>query len=196
MALIHNLCEGSYTVEVTDNDGCTTDGSITINQIGTPMTINLMVSAPSSPTSCDICVVPIVEGGYTPYQIFWPVGEPMPCSACPFTTLEVIVIDACGCSISDVITTNIVAIGNLGLTTEILRDLKIFPNPTNGVFTLELMGSSPTASLELYSLKGELISSHNFNNRIEIDIEHLAKGVYMGRVNTAHKVFNFKVVKD
>ena len=110
-----------------------------------------------------------------------------------FGEVTVIETNAEGCVGSEVkISVNC----NVGITEFEELKYNLYPNPTNDIFILELLGATQTATLELYDLKGELISRQDFNNRVEVNIEHLAKGVYMGRVNSADKTFIFKVVRN
>jgi hypothetical protein len=110
-----------------------------------------------------------------------------------FGEVTVIETNAEGCVGSEVkISVNC----NVGIAEFEELKYNLYPNPTNDIFILELLGATQTATLELYDLKGELISRQDFSNRIEVNIEHLAKGVYMGRVNSSDKTFIFKVVRN
>ena len=72
----------------------------------------------------------------------------------------------------------------------------LYPNPTDDLFVLELEGHAEQVAFELFDLKGELIARQHFTNRLEMNIEHLAKGVYVGRMHINDKNLVVKIVKQ
>ncbi len=68
-ASINNLCVGTYTVNITDANGCTTNQIITLNN---PVSITAISAG--APANCGVCdgilkVIPI--GGTAPYTYVW-----------------------------------------------------------------------------------------------------------------------------
>jgi len=68
-----NLPSGTYTVNVTDSNGCTRTGSVTISELSA-MTVTSSVSEASCPDSNDGSVTLTITGGTAPYTIFWSDG--------------------------------------------------------------------------------------------------------------------------
>ncbi len=59
-------------------------------------------------------------------------------------------------------------------------EIKIFPNPTNGQFTIEVNSFRNTnTSLNIFDLNGRLLVSDIINKKSTIDVSDLANGVYM-----------------
>ncbi|MBN8697608.1 MAG: gliding motility-associated C-terminal domain-containing protein [Bacteroidetes bacterium] len=102
---ITNLCAGTYTLQVTDANTCSTSQTVTITQ-PTPL------SAPitGSTSSCNICngtatVTP--AGGTGPYTFLWmPTGQTTQTATglCPNITYTVTVTDANNCTASNSVT--------------------------------------------------------------------------------------------
>lgn len=85
---------------------------------------------------------------------------------------------------------------NVGLEDFEGLSYKLYPNPTQDVFVLELNGHTETVEFELCDLKGELISNHQFSGQLEMNIAHLAKGIYMGRMRIGNQNLVVKVVRN
>jgi hypothetical protein len=84
------------------------------------------------------------------------------------------------------------AIGNPnGISNRSNNQLKVFPNPTNDAFQLNLKGNF---SYRLFDLSGMLKLSGTENNRA-IFGEGLSKGVYILKVEQARRINLMKVVK-
>lgn len=60
---------------------------------------------------------------------------------------------------------------------------KIYPNPSSGKFTLDLQSNSlKKLDVEIFSILGKRVLQNTYkvnNNKVEINIEHLSKGVYI-----------------
>ena len=95
---ISGLCAGSYTLVVTDANGCTTQSIINITQ---PQPLSAAISATSS--SCGLCTGSAsvnVAGGTSPYAYFWsPSGgtNPTATNLC-LGTYTCTITDAQGCT--------------------------------------------------------------------------------------------------
>ena len=66
--------------------------------------------------------------------------------------------------------------------------VKMYPNPSSGVITLEMPFEGPEATLEVLSLTGQvMLSRQAFSNggmiNETIDLSELSKGMYMIRVD-------------
>lgn len=85
---------------------------------------------------------------------------------------------------------------NLSLNSFDETAYRLFPNPSTDIFIIDVNGTSEEVELMMYDLKGELISKHYFSNNVEINIEHLAKGVYMGVLKMPNQQFTVKIVKQ
>lgn len=110
-----------------------------------------------------------------------------------FGEVSVIETNAEGCVGSEVkISVNC----NVGLENFEGLSYKLYPNPTQDVFVLELNGHTETVEFELYDLKGELISRQQFIGQLEMSITHLADGVYIGWLISLDTRTMFKVVKN
>jgi hypothetical protein len=76
----------------------------------------------------------------------------------------------------------------------------IYPNPTTGVFTLEITNAKETAetTIELYNIVGERLLDYMFfgSDKHEFNIGSLTRGIYIVRVLNGNKVGLEKVIKQ
>lgn len=71
--------------------------------------------------------------------------------------------------------------------------IKVFPQPTSGIFTVE--SSQSIEIIELYSTQGELILTKNGQETNTIDITSFESGIYMLKVKTSKGEKVLKVSK-
>ena len=105
-ATISGLAPGTYTVTVTDGNGCTDTASITITQ-PTVLTANISASANVSCNGADDGSATVTPaGGTAPYTYSWDNGGGSAASASGLApnTYEVTVTDANGCTATDTVT--------------------------------------------------------------------------------------------
>lgn len=79
-------------------------------------------------------------------------------------------------------------------------NLRIFPNPTKGKFTIEitdLKKSITNSQLCITNIQGEIIyQSKITNSKTEIDLSVQASGIYIVTINSGEKVYHQKLVKE
>ncbi|MBC7696624.1 MAG: T9SS type A sorting domain-containing protein [Burkholderiales bacterium] len=91
-------------------------------------------------------------------------------------------------------TTACVTVMSVGLTNTLKeKDVIYYPNPTNGIFTIEL---EETATLDIFNVFSELIYNENLkqiSNRI--DLTNLPDGIYFIKVTLDKQVKNAVIIK-
>lgn len=73
----------------------------------------------------------------------------------------------------------------------------IFPNPSDGIFQIELVGMeiNENPSLAIYNVLGELVYTSVFNSDTQqIDLGPISKGVYFVRINSGQTILTKKIV--
>jgi photosystem II stability/assembly factor-like uncharacterized protein len=78
-----------------------------------------------------------------------------------------------------------------------LNELKVSPNPTNSLITLDAEINSK-AEIRIFSLNGQLMFVKKVDklDQLTIDISSYASGVYFVRVNTENNILTQKIVKQ
>ncbi|MEO6612739.1 MAG: hypothetical protein ABIT05_08675 [Chitinophagaceae bacterium] len=93
-ASINGLLAGTYSVTVTDGNGCTTTASYTVTQPN-----QLTAIATGSSTSCMNSITVVVNGGTVPYSYLWSNGATTASiSSIPAGTYSVTITDQKGCT--------------------------------------------------------------------------------------------------
>ncbi len=197
------LSAGTYTVIVTDNNGCNGTASITITQ---PTTLTLVADSSADLGTCNGSAWAVVNGGTNPYIYSWnPSGLTTDtitnqCSGDYCCT----VTDANGCMQS--VCVNIpVSTGESEIKGE-SEKVKVYPNPNTGIFTVALShpelarpdesvgrvsASQPT--IEIYNVLGQQIYFATLNQVQPartgtgggdnlIDLSDKPNGIYFYRV--------------
>ncbi len=124
----------TYTVTITDANGCYATDNITIFVDQGPSVTT--TSTPASGGLCNGSATWTVVGGTPPYSYVWSGGEDPINGLCP-GTYSVTVTDANGCTSIDT-----VVIENINGLSEVLinkDNIKIFPNPFSNAFTIEII---------------------------------------------------------
>lgn len=78
-------------------------------------------------------------------------------------------------------------------------DVRIFPNPTGGKFTVEIeaTGEESAGALQLHSLSGEkIIDLENPGRRTEVDLTGRPAGAYILSISIGGKTQIWKVIKQ
>ena len=102
-------------------------------------------------------------------------------------------IDSNGCADSACsLITSIPNTQNSSLNT---NSLAVYPNPTNGIVTIELPPKSTSASFRLLNINGIEVFNQNINSSYnQIDVSHLSKGIYFYRYRDKKQGYAGKLV--
>ena len=165
---IINLAIGSYSVTVTDANGCQT--SITNIDITTPTA--LTVTGIIVNNNIDLSV----GGGTLPYNYSWSNGavtQDLP-NVTPGTYI-VIVTDANNCTVSDTFIVN-----NASIDGNELSEITLFPNPAMDKLTIRGgAGSLAQQSFFVQDCYGRIVAGGSFeSDEATVSVEHLAPGLY------------------
>ncbi len=73
------------------------------------------------------------------------------------------------------------------------NNINIYPNPSNGIFNINLENTDNT--IEIYNINGQLILSQKANDsNTTIDLSSQAKGVYFVKITSEQNVYNNKII--
>lgn len=106
---VNGLCQGTYTLTVTDANGCTGSVIFVITEPSTLQAGGVVSTLPSCPNSCDATVTANPVGGTAPYQYLWNPGgftTQTVNGLCGQTTYTLTVTDANGCIAQQLIPVN------------------------------------------------------------------------------------------
>lgn len=176
-----NLCAGTYSVMVTDNNGCTSTNTVTITE---PAPLD--VSATSTPTSCNACTdgsaSASVSGGTPSYDYLWsPGGQTTPTATnLAAGSYTVVVTDAQGCTNTD--TTEVMSPNGI-FSYNGTFSFHLYPNPVADLANLEIAGMPANARMRvsIFDLTGNLMRRTEYSsgqNLVQIDMSELPSGSY------------------
>lgn len=75
------------------------------------------------------------------------------------------------------------------------NQLKVYPNPNNGIFTIELYKPLSPIRLKMYDILGRtLIEKEYIDSRTDIDLSWHPKGVYHLQVVSSNLLFNARII--
>ena len=185
----------SYSVSGTNSVGCV--GTKTLNLVVNP---NPTVTASSSPSM--ICAgesATITANGALTYS--WNTTATVSAIAVsPTVTTNYTVVgtNSVGCTHSLVVAQSVNACLGVHENTGNTSFISIFPNPNNGIFTIELTNSTETSSIEVYNILGSKIKGQKLNSeKTEINLQDQTNGVYFIYLIENNKKVNVsKIVKQ
>ncbi len=196
---------GTYTLIALDlNNGCkaittkTLVGSGAYPQVSSPPTFSV---------NCPSAVIPIyayVTGNVTGYTYSWtaPSGAVVSALNTPTITTNmagnynITVTSPAGCSTSTIIT--VANCAGLKQNTADKANIDIFPNPNNGVFTINYSDLKEKAMLEIYSALGTLVKKQIIiSEKTAINMQNEGNGLYFITIYDGERVIKTaKIVKQ
>ncbi len=189
-ATITGLTAATYTVSITDKNGCSGTASVTITQSAT-------LRDSISVFTCTLRKVYAtigVKGGTTPYTYLWsPLGTTnASVSGVSNGTYTITVTDKNGCS-STMAHTFLCShsrsgdVDDTAISGGIINNVIVYPNPNSGQFTISFSKPefvSAPQTIEVYNILGEKVYSqlsiHNL--QYTIDLRSKPGGIYFYRV--------------
>lgn len=84
--------------------------------------------------------------------------------------------------------------GKMALTSEVMGAIKLYPNPNNGQFQIQLGNSETTAAVVVYDLTGKRVFGKNVADNETIDLGNVQKGMYLVSITSGNTVSTKKIV--
>lgn len=201
----------TYTLIVTDNNGCTSADSVvvSIQIICAPIAD---FSAPSTAGFAPFTANFADNSANTPTQWEWIFngGNP-PTSSVQTPTVvyntggifdvSLKVTNACGSdSITKIQYINVIATGIENFST--FQNISVFPNPNNGIFTVKMeTESSQSVKLNLFNSLGQLVTKRDMETttkltQTDFDLSANAKGIYYIQILLEEQYYYLKVLVE
>jgi len=198
---------------VSDAHGCTCAHTYTVSQPSAPLSISTSITYPSGESSYDGYLSGSCSGGWGGYSWSWSNG----CSSWYNSGIgwggySCTVTDAAGCSCSGswsfswggggygYRTTN-AADSNQTETqpkADIAESVKVYPNPTVGLFTVEVPSAFTTAHISVTDVTGKEVASREMfsstGNTADFNLSNEAAGVYIVNIISGDKHYQVKLV--
>ncbi|HBX51821.1 MAG: hypothetical protein A2275_03450 [Bacteroidetes bacterium RIFOXYA12_FULL_35_11] len=187
---IYGLSAGNYSLTVTDANGCPFFNNVYVAQ-NSQLIISGATTNASGAVNTDGAINLTVSGGTTPYSYLWSTSDASE-SLYNIAVGEylVTVTDAFGCQTENSFivdfTNDIRNLQNAG-------DVKIYPNPNDGIFYLVCPQNS---LIEIYDISGKLIVRKiNAETIVPIDIKNNSSGLYFISIRNNNDIQNIKFIK-
>ena len=164
----------TYTVTITDGTGCSITKSVTINVVD--------VRCGNNNNKVKVCHIP-------------PGNNSNPQNLC-IASSAVATHLAHGCKLGDC-----PGAKNGSYEEEdehmgglVVNEVKVYPNPNNGSFTIELPTGMEQASIAVLDMAGKVIVKQVANgSKVQVDLGSVARAMYMVNVTNGSEVFRTKV---
>jgi len=190
------LAAGTYTVTVTDANSCqaTQNFTITTTADTTPPTvITTNITVPLTAGAATITAAQVNNGSTDNCGMASISVSPSTfnCSNVGANTVTLTVTDNSGNTATGTATVTITDPSNFcGLSVPEFGDLKtrLYPNPTNGMVTVEFSRDITAEKIEVYSITGQLILSDTnktTHSSRQFNMERFPSGVYLVKITTA-----------
>lgn len=139
--------------------------------------------------------------GATTYQwnpttgISNPTGSNVMASPTTTTQYQVYGVDEFGCKDTLDIKVNV----NVGAKDMVANQLNVYPNPSNGVVTVDIPSNILTGNLSVYNSAGQLIQRKSIRKgepNAKIDLRSQADGIYLIEISAGNQVFSTRITKQ
>jgi hypothetical protein len=158
-------------------------------------------ATPDNGTSNGTAVVTTVAGGCGTYDYSW---STTPAQTGPIATglangtYTLTITDAYGCEQTEEVTVD----SNVGiddLQSAGINSLKAFPNPSKGIFNLQIeLAKFDDLQVQIFDMAGKQVFADQLQNtsqyQQQIDLSQAAAGVYMLRVRTSQGMSSQRIV--
>ena len=190
------LAAGTYTVTVTDANSCTATQSFTITTTADttpPTVVTTNITVPLTAGVATITAAQVNNGSTDNCGIASISVSPSTfnCSNVGPNTVTLTVTDNSGNTATGTATVTITDPTNFcGLSVPEFGDIKmrLYPNPTNGIVTVEFSRDITAEKIEVYSITGQLILSDTnttTQSSRQFNMERFPSGVYLVKITTA-----------
>lgn len=180
------LSAGVYAVTVFDANNCT---GTEVARITEPAALNLNLSSSPDNGSGNGKAISMVSGGNAPFTYSWNNGGSGSSISNLFAGNYILTVtDGNNCTQIDTILVG----NNVGLDDLLhagINEVKIYPNPNNGQFQIDLtMANIQDAELQIIDLTGRVIWKYSARNALHVqesvNLDYVAKGSYFLRITT------------
>jgi len=180
--LQENLSIGDYVFEILDGNDCSLIGSISIGSTGEILP-NVVTNGTQTNTGSAIANA---SGGQGPYTYQWSTGETgIFIENLTRGVYSVTITDTNGCTGVEEF---LIDYPTATALPEFLSLFEIYPNPSNGIFTIDLiLENSLSVDLKIVDLKGRTIYFKNQSGRelsLPVDISSARAGTYFLMIET------------
>ncbi|APG66202.1 hypothetical protein LPB136_12830 [Tenacibaculum todarodis] len=87
---------------------------------------------------------------------------------------------------------NVLNVDNNTLST---KGIMIYPNPTEGLITIENSSNTPLKEVQIIGLNGRLLKSYDFSSENkELNLDYLSSGIYILKINTSKSSISKKIL--
>jgi lysyl endopeptidase len=177
------LAGGTFSVTVIDNSACSNIVNVVVNE---PAAIADTYTVTNEIAGSDGAIDITVSGGVAPYSYAWTGPNSFSSSLEDLTGLNagmysVTVTDANGCSynVAGIEVLSTVGIGENSI------EFSIYPNPSNGIFNIQLNNSGNEVKIDIVDVTGRLIFTELIvgQSSFTIDLSNKADGTYFIRIS-------------
>jgi len=187
----------TYSVSSAAANGCIGSNALSIGAY--PPTV-ITVSSSASGTLCSGEEATLGASGAVSYQWISSLqtlsGSSITFTPQATTAFTVVSIDANGCTGNTSYILDVNTCTGLNKTIASSSEIKIYPNPGNGTYTLE-SGNSEIKSIVITDLTGKIIfSGSSSNEKISIDLSNFSNGIYSVKISSGIAIDHVKIVKQ
>jgi hypothetical protein len=191
-AQANNLCVGTYSVTITDANGCMAINTVTILEPTTILSGTIVDNGNGTATA-------IGAGGTGIYTYQWDVAAGNQTTAMATGLVhngiyEVSITDANGCETVVSVTINLLGLNQMVA----LESFDVLPNPNNGTFQVRVsFAEVKTATIRLTNVLGQVLQEYTYseaNFSIPLELNNQASGVYFVVLQVGNQSKTQKVI--